>query len=123
MERQKNVSVISTIHDSSTGTVQRNVPQPNGQFQQQDIPCPQMVVDYTKYMGGVNRADQYIQYYVFQYKTLKWPKRIFFTMLEILKFNAFRLFLCSLNHQPGPNRRTLPLLDFSKAVAEGLIGG
>lgn len=120
---KKNVSVISTIHDSSTTTVQRNVQQPNGQFQQQDIPCPQMVVDYTQYMGGVDRANQYTQYYVFQHKTLKWPKRIFFTMLEILKFNAFKLFLCSPNHQPGPNRRTLTFLDFSKAVAEGLIGG
>ena len=39
--------------------------------------------------------DRYIQYYVFKHKTLKWSKRIFFKMLEILKYNAYWLFLLS----------------------------
>ncbi|CAG2241919.1 unnamed protein product [Mytilus edulis] len=120
---KKNVNLISSIHDFSVGAVQRNVQQADGIFQRQEIPCPQMISDYTQYMGGVDRADQYIQYYVFQHKTLKWPKRIFFTMIEMLKFNAFRLFLASPHHQPGPGKRPLTFLKFSKGVAAGLIGG
>lgn len=119
---KKNVSVISTIHDDTVDEVQRTVKQENGQFVQQNIPCPKMILDYTKYMGGVDRADQYIQYYVFQHKTLKWPKRVFFTMLEILKFNAFILFTKSPNHQPQPGKPQLTFLKFSKSVASGLIG-
>ena len=82
-----------------------------------------MVIDYTQNMGGVDKSDQYIQYYIFQHKTLKWPKRIFFTMLEILKFNSYRLFLLSPNHQPGPGKRPITFLQFSKLVASGLIAG
>ncbi|VDI26102.1 Hypothetical predicted protein [Mytilus galloprovincialis] len=120
---KKNVNLISSIHDFSVGAVQRNVQQADGIFQRQEIPCPQMISDYTQYMGGVDRADQYIQYYVFQHKTLKWPKRIFFTMIEMLKFDAFRLFLASPHHQPGPGKRPTTFLKFSKAVAAGLIAG
>ena len=74
-------------------------------------------------MGGVDRTDQYVQYYVFQHKTLKWYKRIFFTMVEILKFNAFRLYLASPNHQPGPGKKPLTFLQFSKLLAIGMING
>lgn len=120
---KKNVNVISTIHNDTAVTVQRNIQQDNGQFRRQDIACPKMVADYIKYMGGVDKADQYTQYYVFKHKTLKWPKRIFFTMLEIIKFNAYRLYLLSPNHQPAPGKKPLTFLEFSKSVASGLIAG
>jgi hypothetical protein len=29
-------------------------------------------------MHGVNRADQYLAYYPFIRKTVKWPKKVFF---------------------------------------------
>ena len=120
---KRNVSVISTIHNQSVSSVKRMVQQPDGMFSQTDVACPQMVVDYINFMGGVDRTDQYIQYYNFQHKTLKWPKRIFFTMLEILKYNAYRLFSMSPNHQPGPGKTQLTFLQFSKSVATGLIAG
>jgi len=119
---KKIVSAISTIHDNSSTEVERSV-QVEGQFTRQQIPCPQLIADYTSYMGGVDKCDQYIQYYVFNHKTLKWPKRIFFKMLEILKYNSFRLFLLSPNHQPAPSKSPLTFLQFSQSVAMGLING
>lgn len=119
---KKVVSCISTIHDNSTTTVNR-LSQENGQFVRKEIQCPQMVSDYTKYMGAVDKCDQYIQYYVFNHKTLKWPKRVFFKLLEILKFNAFVLFIASPHHQPGPNTSPMTFLQFSKKVATGLVAG
>lgn len=37
--------------------------QQQGQWQYIDIPCPVAVRDYTLYMGGVDKGDQYCQYY------------------------------------------------------------
>ena len=42
-------------------------------------------------------------------------------MLEILKYNSFRLFLLSPNHQPAPSKSPLTFLQFSQSVAMGLI--
>ncbi|CAC5395945.1 unnamed protein product [Mytilus coruscus] len=116
---KKNVSVISTIHDNGSTEVSRIV-QNEGQFQRQQLQCPKMVADYTTHMGGVDRCDQYIQYYFFGHKTLKWPKRVFFKMLEIIKFNAYRLFQISPNHQ---QTTSMTFLEFSKSVATKLIAG
>ncbi|XP_071151167.1 piggyBac transposable element-derived protein 4-like [Mytilus edulis] len=116
---KKNVSVISTIHDNSLTEVSRIVQQ-EGQFQRQQLQCPKMVADYTSHMGGVDRCDQYIQYYFFCHKTNKWPKRVFFKMLEIIKFNAYRLLQMSPNHQ---QTTSMTYLDFSKSVATQLIAG
>lgn len=73
--------------------------------------------------GGVDKRDQYTQYYVFNHKTLKWPKRIFFKMLEILKNNSFSLFLLSPNHQAASSKSLLTFLQFSLSVAMGHING
>ncbi|CAC5389166.1 unnamed protein product [Mytilus coruscus] len=116
---KKNVSVISTIHDNSLTEVSRIV-QNEGQFQRQQLQCPKMVADYTNHMGGVDCCDQYIQYYFFGHKTLKWPKSVFFKMLEIIKFNAYRLFQISPNHQ---QTTSMTFLEFSKSVATKLIAG
>lgn len=117
---KKIVTAISTIHDHSRFEVQRLV-QIDGQFDKADIPCPKIIVDYTKYMGGVDKADQYIQYYCFNQKTQKWYKRVFFKFLEILKYNAYRLFLLSPNHQTVGNSPAMTYLQFSRQIASSLI--
>ncbi|CAG2242476.1 unnamed protein product [Mytilus edulis] len=122
---KKIVSAISTIHDHSMSEVQRLV-QVDGQFNKADIPCPKIIVDYTKYIGGVDRADQYIQYYCFNHKTQKWYnmyKRVSFKFLEILKYNAYRLFLLSPNHQTVGNSPAMTFLTFSRQMTSSLIDG
>ncbi|CAG2221335.1 unnamed protein product [Mytilus edulis] len=69
-------------------------------------------------MGGVDKADQYIQYYCYHQKTLKWPKKVFFSLLEMVKFNAYRLFTLSPNHSSN-----LTFLQFSCLLIKGLING
>lgn len=74
---KKNVYTLSTIHDHSTTEVQRQV-NINGNFIRQNFQCPKAIAEYTSNMGGVDHADQYIQYYCFNHKTKKWTKRVFF---------------------------------------------
>lgn len=118
MERQKKMlpNILSTIHDTSIAQVQRLV-NTDGNFSRQNFDCPKAIADYTSNMGGVDRADQYIQYYSYNHKTLKWSKKVFFVLIEMAKFNAFKLFLMSHNQQ------SMTFLDFSLSVAKGLVGG
>lgn len=55
------VSAISTVHDNKMTEV-NTLTQNDGLLLRQRKPCPQIVSDYTKYMGVVDRCDQYIQY-------------------------------------------------------------
>ena len=72
----RNLSVISTIHDDSVGHVSRLVNE-NGTFSRKDIVCPTAIVDYIGNMEGVDTTHQYIQYYSYNHRTLKWPKKCF----------------------------------------------
>ena len=39
---------------------------------------PEVVLNYTKSRGGVDRADQYASTYSFKRKSLKWRRKLFF---------------------------------------------
>ena len=56
-----------------------------------DVNCPQSIIDYNKYMGGVDRADQYRKYYHVHVKLRKSYKYIFWFLFEICVLNAFIL--------------------------------
>ncbi|XP_060788789.1 piggyBac transposable element-derived protein 4-like [Neoarius graeffei] len=86
------VSVCSTIHAAYTGdVVQRRVKSRKGVWSTQSVPCPKPVVEYNKYMGGVDLSDQLIQYFTAQHKTVKWYKKLFLHFLDVAATNAFIL--------------------------------
>ena len=43
-------------------------------------------------MHGVDTADQYLAYYPFIRKTVKWPKKVFFYLLQCCLFNSYVTF-------------------------------
>jgi hypothetical protein len=43
---------------------------------------PKCIIDYNTHMHGVDTADQYLAYYPFIRKTVKWPKKVFFYLLQ-----------------------------------------
>ncbi|XP_021341429.1 piggyBac transposable element-derived protein 4-like [Mizuhopecten yessoensis] len=120
---KKCVTALSTIHDNSFGEVQRLVKGEDGTFARQNVSCPKLLSDYTSYMGGVDKADQFIQYYSFNHKTRKWTVKVFFRLLEVMKLNAYQLFLQSPHHQPGQGKQQLSFLQFTQSIIRGLVDG
>lgn len=83
------VTLISTKHKASkvhmTSVRNKNPSKP-------PTMKPNMVVDYTKHMGGVDRADHYISNYQFMRRTKKWYRKMFFWLLEVSTVNAYILY-------------------------------
>ncbi|TBU10732.1 transposase IS4, partial [Hamiltosporidium tvaerminnensis] len=52
------------------------------------IHIPHIIVNYNKYMGGVDRASSYATFYCFLRKSLKWWRKLFFWGLEASSVNA-----------------------------------
>ena len=46
-------------------------------------------------MGGVDKADQFLSYYGYNHRTLKWWKRGFFHLLDVAMVNAYILYTLS----------------------------
>ena len=52
------------------------------------VDCPLCIVDYDRFMGGVDMGDQYRQYYHVRVKS---RKSIFWFLFEVCVFNSFIL--------------------------------
>ena len=66
-------------------------------------------------MHGVGTADQYLAYYPIIRKTVKWPKKVFFYLLQCYLFNSYVTF-----SKDNPNSR-ISFLDFMSDITENLI--
>ena len=53
---------------------------------------PICVVQYNKYMKGVDRADQYLSYFSMVHRTKKWTKRCAMFLINCALFNAFKVY-------------------------------
>ena len=76
---------------------------------------PKCIIDYNTHMHGVDTADQYLAYYPFIRKTVKWPKKVFFYLLQCCLFNSYVTF-----SKNNPNSRK-SFLDFMSDITENLI--
>ena len=56
-----------------------------------NVECPVSIVDYNKYMGGVDRGDQLRKYYHVHVKSRNSYKYIFWYLFEISVLNSFIL--------------------------------
>src|SRR5215510_15678731 len=53
---------------------------------------PICIFQYNMFMKGVDMADQYLSYYSLLRKTVKWPKKVAFWLINCALFNSFRIF-------------------------------
>jgi len=53
-----------------------------------EITNPYAVVQYNKFMQGIDRADQCLSYYSVLRKTVKWSKKVVLYLLNCALFNA-----------------------------------
>jgi len=75
--------MISTIHDSTVV----DVPRRNEEVKKKTI-C---IFQCNMFMKGVDRADQYLSYYSLLIKTVKWPKKVAFWLINCALFNSFQI--------------------------------
>ena len=84
----KTVMVMSTnCQPSSCGTVRRR--QKDGSSI--EVPCPESIIRYNQFMGGVDRGDQLHGYYHCRSKSRKFYKYIFFFLFDVAITNAYIL--------------------------------
>jgi len=76
--------MISTIHDATVVNKGRKDRKTN-----MEIKKPYTVGQYNKFIKGVDRADQYLSFYSFLRKTVKWSKKVVLYLLNCSLQNIF----------------------------------
>ncbi|XP_046145451.1 piggyBac transposable element-derived protein 4-like [Osmia bicornis bicornis] len=84
---KRNVNMISTIHSAQMA-------ESGSRSRTSDCPIqkPISIIDYNKYMKGVDRVDQYLSYYSIFRKTKKWTKRVVMFFINCALFNSFKVY-------------------------------
>ena len=110
----KIVMVMSTnCQPTAIGNVQRK----KHDGSQITVSCPESIILYNKYMGGVDRGDQLRGYYKCYVKSRKFYKYIFFFLFDVSITNAYIMYKMS-----GTNRILKNIKDFRLELARQLIG-
>jgi len=78
------VHMMSKIHDTTTVNTGKKDEKTN-----MEIKKPCTVFQYSKFMKGVDRANQYLSYYSVLRRTVKWSKKVVLYLLNCAVFNAF----------------------------------
>lgn len=81
---KKVVTMLSTSDTAKIAQVNRKI-RSGGEI---SIDKPDIALNYTKSIGGVDRADHYAMSYSFLRKSLKWWRKLFFWRLEIYCVNS-----------------------------------
>ncbi|XP_045134451.1 piggyBac transposable element-derived protein 3-like [Portunus trituberculatus] len=106
---KKAVLMASNYHGIEATTVKRT--EKDGK--KAIVPCPQVVKDYNDNMGGVDKHDMLRQLYGTNRKSMKWWHRIFWGLLDMCIVNAYVVY--------KESHGSLPLLDFRRDLAQGLL--
>lgn len=92
-------------------TRRRGQPQGDGQHTTKK---PLTVLDYNKYMGGVDQTDMMLYFYLDERRTVKYWKKVTFNILSRMLLNAYILFT---EHTTG---RSMNRIKFNTLVVEAL---
>ena len=103
----------SNTQPTSNGNVLRK--QNNGQHI--SVTCPQSIINYNAFMGGVHKGDQIRGYYRCRIKTRKFYKYIFFFLFDVAITNSYILYSTY-----ATNKKLKTIKDFRLELSQQLIG-
>ena len=109
--------VVMVMSTNTQPSAQGSIPRRERDHSRTPIPCPESIIKYNKYMGGVDLGDQLRGYYSCRTKSRKFYKYIFHFLLDVSITNAFIL---QRNFCPDPPYKTIK--DFRLQLARELIG-
>ena len=87
MDRKVVMVMSSNCQPTGVGTVLRRLQDGS----RVSVPCPESIISYNKFMGGVDRGDQLRGYYSCRTKSRKFYKYIFTFLLDVAITNSFLL--------------------------------
>ena len=79
---KREVYILSGLHRAT------NVISKKTNYKGQKVTIPKPVFLYNRYMSGVDLTDQFLQYYSFLCKSVKWSKKFFMHCLNMVILNA-----------------------------------
>ena len=88
-----------------------------------DTPCPAIVIQYNKSMGGVDLADMLIALYRIPCKTKHWYQKIFWHLIDMVKINVGTLYRRHVNEIQIQITDYITVLVFCIEISEALIHG
>ncbi|KAH8019540.1 hypothetical protein HPB51_019967 [Rhipicephalus microplus] len=86
-----------------------------------DIDCPEVVLDYNKYMGGVDKLDFIMSLYPMRTRTKKWPVRVISHFASFALSNSWLEYLRDANKAGLLRKETLDMMAFQTDVANCLL--
>lgn len=108
---KRSVHLLSNFHRSDTvSTVKRK----NKDGTVEEIPCPEILIDYNRFMNAVDKFDQLKSVYEINRKSHKWYHRIFFYLVDACVVNANRLY-------EDLKLPKILMKDFRLSIADGII--
>lgn len=119
MDNRSVVMLSNFINSTDSVTVSRRQQKSAERIQ---IPCPEIIVAYNKFMGGVDLMDQKKTAYEVDRKSkIKYYLRIFFDLIDISVNNAHCIFT-QLNQSLNPQTKPITPLQYRQMIARFLIG-
>ena len=105
---KKPVTVLSTIHEATELLTKKKDAHGNR------IPKPVCIYEYTKNMSGVDISDQYMSFHLCLRKSMKWWRKLFFHLLNMIILNSYLL-----NKKFG--KKNLSKDEFIEYIASNLV--
>ena len=84
------VIMLTTIHSDDVISSERRSKRAEGG--REKVEKPVVVAEYNKFMGGVDKADQFLSYYGFSHRTVRWWRRAFFFLLDMAVVNSYIIY-------------------------------
>lgn len=86
-----------------------------------DIDCPQVIAEYNRFMGGVDKLDFLISLYPLQAKTKKWPVRVISHFVSFAVCNSWLEYIRDANAEGLRKKEVKDVMAFQSDIARSLI--
>lgn len=114
--KKKQVLLLSTSSKATSSQVNRRQ---RNQQEPQVISKPDVILEYNKYMGGIDTSDMMLYTYLDERKTLKYWKKVVFSIMNRMLLNSYILYA---EHKKSNNQKPLIRLKYIQNIVDH-IGG